>query len=437
MRHLTAASPAPGDEETFDPAGVIERYESNVRSYSRIFPAIFQRGKGAELFDDRGRRFVDFFCGAGALNYGHNPDPIKRRVIEYLETDGILHALDASTTAKAAFLQELARTVLEPRSLDYKVQCCGPTGTDAVEAALKLSRKITGRTGAIAFMGAYHGVSLGSLALTGSRSLRRAAGTPLHDAVHVPYFAGPRGPFDTIGYLEMLLEDPQSGVEPPAAIVLEAVQMEGGLYPAPVEALQQLRKLCDRHGVLLVCDEIQAGCGRTGRFFSFERAGIVPDLVTLSKSISGYGFPMALVLIRRDLDRWSPGESPGTFRGHQLSFVAAAAALELWRDAGWLPGLAAREALLRQAFERELPGIHEDIQLRGLGLAWGIDLTRAGGAEAAKRAASLAFESGLVIERCGRNDTVLKVMPPLTASPEILQEGCAVLLLAIRRALSE
>src|SRR5690349_4878219 len=204
-----------------DLAAVFERLESNVRSYARAFPTVFHRGRGAELFDVQGRRFVDFFCGAGALNYGHNPEPIKRQVLRYLEDDGILHALDAATSAKAAFLEELSRTVLQPRGLDYKVQCVGPTGTDSVEAALKLARRVTGRTGVFAFMGSYHGVSTGSLSVTSNRSLRRTAGVPLQNTTFVPYFEGPRGTFDAIGHLEMLLEDPQSGVDVPAAIILE------------------------------------------------------------------------------------------------------------------------------------------------------------------------------------------------------------------------
>jgi diaminobutyrate-2-oxoglutarate transaminase len=437
MRQNPASMQASSHAELPELSSTIERHESNVRSYSRKFPAVFHRGKGAELFDARGRRWVDFFCGAGALNYGHNPDLIKRRVLEYLNDDHVMHALDASTTAKVAFLEEFSRTVLAPRGLDYKVQCCGPTGTDAVEAALKLSRRVTGRVGVFAFMGAYHGVSLGSLSLTSNRALRQVAGVPLHNVTFVPYFLGPRGAFDSVKHIEMLLEDPHSGVEPPAAIVLEPVQMEGGVFAAPLEALQQLRKLCDRHGIMLVCDEIQTGCGRTGRFFMFERAGIVPDLVTVSKSISGYGFPMSLLLIRREMDRWNSGDHPGTFRGHQLSFVGGTAALEFWRDPDFISGLAAKEALLSEALGPELRKIHPELELRGVGLAWGIDFSRVGGGEIAHVVSKRAFEHGLLIECCGRGDSVVKLLPPLTASPEILQEGCAILLLAIRRALNE
>ncbi|MBD0675386.1 diaminobutyrate--2-oxoglutarate transaminase [Streptomyces sp. CBMA156] len=405
---------------------VFEELESEVRLYCRTFPAVFERAKGAELHTEDGRTFIDFFCGAGTLNYGHNNDAIKARVAEYLAADGITHGLDMYTVAKREFLAAFADTVLRPRGLDYKAQFTGPTGTDAVEAALKLARKQTGRTGLVAFTGAYHGMSRGSLAVTGSRRARRAGGVSGQDVTFIPYEDGPQGPFDSIGYLERLLADSSSGVDLPAAVILEPMQMEGGVYPASAGWLRALRELTERHGILLILDEIQAGCGRSGRFFCFEHAGITPDVVTLSKSLSGYGLPLSLVLFRRELDAWEPGEHTGTFRGNQMAFVAATAACELWRQDSFHTGLAAGTARLDR-FRGELDGLGQGLVTRGLGMALGIDLGAAGGPERAKRLQRHAFEQGLIVELCGRADEVVKLLPPLTVDPALLDRGLDVL----------
>ncbi|GAA3871790.1 diaminobutyrate--2-oxoglutarate transaminase [Streptomyces sedi] len=411
--------------------GVFERYESEVRLYCRTFPEVFDRARGTELFTEDGRRYLDFFCGAGSLNYGHNNELIKRRVADYLAADGLTHGLDLHTVAKRDFLRAFVETVLRPRGLDYKAQFVGPTGTDAVEAALKLARRVTGRSGLVAFTGAFHGMSRGSLAVTGSRRARRAGGASGQDVTFVPYADGPGGPFDSVGYLERLLADPSSGTEPPAAVIVEPVQMEGGVYPAPAGWLAELRELTTRHGVLLVLDEIQTGCGRTGTFFGFEDAGIVPDLVTVSKSIGGLGLPLALTLLRRDLDAWRPGEHTGTFRGNQLAFVAATAACELWRAPAFQAGLTAGTERLRR-FGVELTEREPAVRVRGRGMVLGVDLAGAGGARRARQAQRRAFDGGLIVELCGRDDEVIKLLPPLTATPAELDEGLGVLATALR-----
>ncbi len=410
-----------GDVATF------ERLESNVRSYCRAFPTVFTRAKDAIQFDEQGREYVDFFAGAGALNYGHNPDFIKKALVRYLEDDGVMHSLDMFTTAKRAFLDVLDEVVLKPRKLDYKVQFCGPTGANAVEAALKLARLKTGRVPVCAFTGGYHGLSLGALALTSNSHHREAAGVPLTYGSFLPYPAGPRPVADALERIEEALTDPCSGQEKPAAIILETVQAEGGIYEAPTAWLKGLRAICDRHGIIMIVDDIQAGCGRTGTFFSFERAGIVPDVVTLSKSISGYGLPAAIVLMKRELDVWKPAQHTGTFRGHQLAFVAGAAALELWRTPAFERTIAEREAELRATLERELPKVAPGASLRGRGLLFGIDFTNGGGPDVAGAVSRRCFERGLIIERCGRDDVVLKVMPPLTISAAHLARGLAIL----------
>ncbi|NEB92888.1 diaminobutyrate--2-oxoglutarate transaminase [Streptomyces bauhiniae] len=408
---------------------IFEELESEVRLYCRTFPAVFERAKGAELFAEDGRTFVDFFCGAGTLNYGHNNDFIKARVADYLAADGLAHGLDMYTVAKRDFLTAFADTVLRPRGLDYKAQFTGPTGTDAVEAALKLARKQTGRSGLVAFTGAYHGMSHGSLAVTGSLRARRAGGMGGQDVTFVPYEDGPQGPFDSIGYLERLLTDSSSGVELPAAVIVEPMQMEGGVYPASAGWLRALRELTERHGILLVLDEIQAGCGRSGRFFCFEHAGITPDVVTLSKSLSGYGFPLSMVLFKRELDVWEPGEHTGTFRGNQLAFVAATAACELWRQDGFQARLATSIDRLDR-FRAELAVLGRGLVTRGSGMALGIDF----GTDPlrAARLQRYAFKHGLIVELCGRRDEVVKLLPPLTIDPTVLDRGLDVLRQGLR-----
>lgn len=415
-----------GESTSASDLSVFEKLESEVRMYCRTFPVVFERAKNAELRTEDGRTFTDFFCGAGSLNYGHNNDFIKQRLLDYLASDGIMHGLDMHTVAKREFLTRFNEVVLQPRGLDYKVQFAGPTGTDAVEAALKLARKATGRSGLMAFTGAYHGMSRGSLAVTGSRRARRAGGVSGQDVTFVPFEDGPMGPFDSIGYIERLLADPSSGTDLPAAVIVEPMQMEGGVYPASREWLRRLREVTERHGVLLVLDEIQSGCGRTGTFFCFEDAGIVPDIVTVSKSIGGYGLPLSLTLFRRELDVWEPGEHTGTFRGNQLAFVAATAACELWQQTGFRTGIEESSRRL-DLFRTEVAALDPELVLRGRGMVLGIDTGRSGGPARAERVQRYAFEHDLIVERCGRHDEVLKVMPPLTIEAARLDRGLTVL----------
>ena len=309
-----------------------EQYESEVRGYCRSFPAMFTSAKGAWMIDAEGRRYLDFFCGAGVLNYGHNPDRIKQALLAYLMRDGITHSLDMYTEAKQGFIERFNEVILQPRGLRYKFQFPGPTGTNAVEAALKLARKVTGREQVVGFTNAFHGMTLGALAVTGNGFKRAGAGVPLGHTASVPFDGYLGEGTDTLDYFEALLKDEGSGMDKPAAVIVETVQAEGGVNVASIEWLQRLRRVTEEHGVLLIVDDIQVGCGRTGTFFSFEDAGIVPDIVTLSKSLSGYGLPLALVLIKPELDQWAPGEHNGTFRGQNPSFVTATAALNFWTD---------------------------------------------------------------------------------------------------------
>lgn len=403
-----------------------ETYESNVRSYCRSFPTVFATARGCLLTDTAGKTYIDFFSGAGGVNYGHNNPYIKGKVMEYLQGDGIIHALDMYTPAKADFIDCFERTILQPRGLDYKIQFCGPTGTNAVEAALKLARKVTGRQNVFALMGAFHGMTMGSLALTTDAASRGGAGTPLGGVTHIPApYMFPE--LDTIAYMETLMTDDHSGVEKPAAVVVEAVQADGGIYPFDVTWLQSLRALCDRQDVLLVVDDIQAGCGRSGNFFSFERAGIVPDMVTVSKSIGGIGMPMALLLMKPELDLWAPGEHTGTFRGNQLSLVAAKAALEVFVNEQVDRQVAEKEQIVAAFMKEQIEPIHAGIVTRGIGLLWGVDLSALGGSDLSSAVMHRCFENGLVLERVGRDNAVLKLMPPLTIEKENLLAGLQIL----------
>jgi diaminobutyrate-2-oxoglutarate transaminase len=398
------------------PLAVFERHESNVRSYCRDFPVVFERAAGHHLWDTSGRRYVDLLCGAGSLNYGHNPPGIVERVTAYLLAGGPVQSLDLHTTAKADFLERLSALVLEPRGLgDFVVQFPGPAGTLAVEAALKLARKVTGRTEVIAFTGGFHGASLGALAATTSPLLRGAAGVPLTDVTILPYgdaTAGASGT-DPVAALEAAL-GPDARTGPPAAILLETVQGEGGLHTAPRPWLARIRELADTTGALVIVDDIQAGCGRTGTFFSFEDTPeLRPDLVCLSKSLSGMGLPMAALLIRAEIDRWTPGEHNGTFRGHNLAFVAGSAALDHWTD----PHFTTHAAELATAIRTSLASITSALptgvaDIVGKGAMSGLRFTDAEIADGVRRA---LFRAGVVAETSGLGH-VLKLLPPLTMS---------------------
>ena len=405
---------------------VFDRRESEVRGYVRAFPTVFDRASGSTLVDADGREYLDFFAGAGVLNYGHNNPVFTRALIEYLERDGIIHGLDMATSAKRAFIEAFEQFVLVPRGLDHKLQFTGPTGANAVEAALKVARQATGRTNVVAFTNAFHGLSVGALAATGNSTYREAAGMPLDNVTRLPFDGYLGAEVDTLDLLEKMLDDPGSGLDLPAAVIVEAVQGEGGINVASVPWLQRLRALTAARGILLILDEIQAGVGRTGTFFAFEAAGIVPDIVTVSKSISGSGLPMSLVLLRPEVDVWKPGAHTGTFRGNNLAFVSARVALETyWADAEFTDGVAAKSALLRAELDA-IAAEHPELGLvpRGRGLMYGLacdgDRTLAG------RISKEAFTRGLVIETSGAFDEVLKFLPALTITEDELRAGLAI-----------
>ena len=403
---------------------IFEARESEVRSYCRKWPVVFDRACGAWLYEEDGRPYLDFFSGAGALNYGHNNPVLKEALLEYLARDGVVHSLDMYTVAKADFLTALDELVLKPRGLDYKVQFPGPAGTIAVEAALKLARKVTGRTAVACFTGGFHGMTLGALAVTGNGFYRRAGGLPLGDAARLPYDRSLAGRVPDFCWFDRLLDDSGSGLDLPAAVIVECVQGEGGINVASPSWLRGLAERCRRHGILLIVDDVQMGCGRTGPFFSFEVAGIEPDIVCLSKSIGGYGFPLALTLFRRELDVWAPGEHSGTFRGIDPALVTGGAALRAY----WSDGeLESRTAARGERVAAELAAIAASVpgaRARGRGMAHGIEFAAPG---MALKVAAAAFDLGLVIETAGPDDQVVKLLPPLTIGDDELSHGLSLL----------
>src|ERR1043166_622981 len=406
--------------------------ESNVRSYSRQFPVVFTKANGAWLTGEDGRQYLDLLSGAGTLNYGHNNPAIIEPVIEYLRGGGVVHSLDLHTAAKARFLQEFCDKILRPRKLDYKIQFTGPTGTNAIEAALKLAPKVTGRVQVAAFTGAYHGMSLGSLAATCNPAARAAAGLPLAHVAFLPYegYLGPK--VDTIEFIEAMLTRPDSGCHQPAAILIELVQGEGGLSSVTSHWLRRLSRISKELGALLIVDDIQGGCGGTGRFFSFEELGVAPDIVVLSKSLSGFGAPFSVVLMRPDIDVWNPGEHTGTFRGNNLAFVGAAAAIDrYWSDNALADTVQERAQLVRDHLSdiaMSLPA--GTAQVKGRGLLTGLEFLDPALTLAIQRR---LFEGGVIVERCGVHDQVLKLLPPLIIS----QDEMKLALDAVREAVAE
>jgi diaminobutyrate-2-oxoglutarate transaminase len=407
-----------------DDLNTFQQHESQVRSYCRTFPQLFSRGKGSFLYDDDNNAYIDFLAGAGALNFGHNNDEINQVVIDYLRDDGIVFGLDLHTRAKIEFIKAFDQIVLKPRQLDYKMQFTSPTGTSVVESAIKLARKVTGRHNVVSFTNAFHGMTATALSLTGSKGHRQPY--PSAGVTRFPFEGYLGEGVDTIAYYHKLLTDPSSGVDLPAAVILETVQGEGGVNVASVSWLKQLRQLTEELGIVLIIDDIQIGCGRSGQFFSFEQSGIKPDIVCLSKSIGGNGLPLAVLLIKPAMDVWSPSEENGTFRGNNLAFVAATAMLQLfWKNPEFELQISNKVALIEAFFARLQTRFPAHIKAtRGRGFMQGIELkTPAHTAAIAKD----CFANSLLIETCGPHSEVLKLMPALTIAEDILSQGLAII----------
>ncbi|MCT2536159.1 diaminobutyrate--2-oxoglutarate transaminase [Aquibacillus koreensis] len=413
---------------------IFENMESEVRSYVRSFPTVFTKAKGYKMWDEAGKEYIDFFSGAGALNYGHNDTVMQKKLVEYITSDGITHSLDMASSAKAEFLTKFNETILNPRDMDYKIMFPGPTGTNTVESALKLARKVTGRTDVISFTNGFHGMTIGSLSVTGNSMKRKGAGIPLQNVVTMPYdnYVDDQ---DSLDYLERFLDDSGSGVAIPAAMILETVQGEGGINAASFEWLQKVESICKRWGILLIIDDVQAGVGRTGTFFSFEPAGIKPDIICMSKSLSGYGLPFAITLIKPEHDKFAPGEHNGTFRGNNHAFITATSALSYWENEQFEKDIKVKSDIMMNFLEEmveKYPELKGEARGRGfmVGIASDVD-------GLSNKIAAKAFELGLIMETSGPKDEVFKLFPPLTIDEDGLKQGLAILEESIKATVKE
>ena len=412
---------------------VIERYESAAQSYVRAAPVVFRQARGAELFDDKGSLFIDFYSGGGTLNYGHNHLSVCTALIDYLCQDGIVQTRDKSSVAKREFIRSFVQTILEPRNLNYKLLFTDPGSGTATEIALRLARRDRKRSNVLAFTNGSHGLTAGAATVTSRMALKHESVDLRSHTVFMPY-CGYFGPdTDTIPYLRRYLEDTASGVERPAAVIVATVQDEGGVHVATNAWLKSLEGLCREFDILLILDETQTGCGRCGSFFSFERSGIVPDMVLVSHAIAG-GLPMSLLLMKPELDHWRPGEQVGIFQGDSLAFVAATELLKLWNDDTLAADIAVRGQMLESALTAMLAKFPpQRAALRGDGMLWGLDF---GAAASAAVISGWALEAGLVVETARLRDEVLLIQPPVTISDDTMREGLRRLDVAVSMFLS-
>ena len=407
--------------------------ESEVRSYCRSYTAVFERAAGAHMYSLEGAEYLDFLSGCGALNYGHNNPVLRDALLGYIQSGGIAMSMDMHTRSKSEFIDAFDSLILRPRKMNYRLQFTGPTGADAVEAAIKLARKVTGRTNVIAFTNGFHGCTLGALALTGNSHHRAASASLLSQVSRFPYDGYLGAGTDTCELLQKMLEDPSSGCDKPAAIILETVQGEGGLNHASAPWLRKLATVAKRNDILVIIDDIQAGCGRSGTFFSFEHMGVEPDMITMATARSGFGLPMSMVLIKPELDHWLPGEHNGTFRGNNFAFVTARVALEhYWADDTFAQRLNSKIEVLRS--ELSTLAHRYGFYTKGRGFMQGIDLRDGALADAVS---ARCFAAGLIVETCGPKGEVLKLLPPLTISEADMLDGIGRIEAALQATLSQ
>nr|WP_305909022.1 aspartate aminotransferase family protein [Methylomarinum sp. Ch1-1]MDP4521897.1 aspartate aminotransferase family protein [Methylomarinum sp. Ch1-1] len=413
---------------------IFDERESDIRAYCRVYPVVFDKASNARQTDEDGKEYIDFFAGAGVLNFGHNNERMKQAMIDYIQNNGVTHSLDMHTTAKRRFMERFVNIILEPRGMPHKLQFMGPTRTNAVEAALKLARRATGRREIVAFSHGFHGMTLGALSCTANQHFRAAAGVPLEHVRHFPFGCEKICQdchlgcgMASIDQLRAYYLDSSSGITPPAAFLVETIQAEGGVKVAGKAWLQSLEKLAQDIGSLLIVDDIQVGCGRTGSFFSFDDLDIDPDIICLAKGIGGMGTPMAMNLVKPEIDRhWAPGEHTGTFRGQDLSFVAGSEALSYFEDDSLMKDVRAKSQIMAEALTA-LEKRHADLEVSGKGMILGLDI---GDGNRAKAIVDACFQSGLLIASCGTGGRVVKLIPPLTIPEDDLKDGLNILITA-------
>ena len=412
-------------------------FESSARSYPRKFPFALRKAKGSWVEDVEGNRYLDFLCGAGTLALGHNDDEVNRAMMDLIASDAPLHTLDLTTPVKDRFVQTILDNLPGHLAQDAKIQFCSPSGTDATDAAIKLCKTATGRSTVIAFSGGYHGMGHGALALTGNLNAKNHVANLMPGVQFMPYPYSYRCPFGIGGdagvdaccaYFERMLKDPESGVTRPAAVIIEPIQGEGGVIPAPAKFLQTVRRVTLELDIPMICDEIQCGMGRSGRLFAFEHAGIVPDVILASKAIGG-SQPMAVVIYDRKLDKWTAGAHAGTFRGNQLAMAAGTVVLQRVTRKKFLDDVTRKGGYIKNALLRLQKEVSIIGDVRGMGLMLGVEFVDPTGdrdimghpqpsGEIAARVQHMCFENRLVMEKGGRNGSVMRCLCALNVTDE-------------------
>ncbi|MFI9721873.1 diaminobutyrate--2-oxoglutarate transaminase family protein [Streptomyces sp. NPDC052396] len=423
-----------------------QRRESNARTYPRHLPIALEEGFGSFVRDADGNVFIDFLSGAGVLSLGHNHPALVRAVTEQLSR--LTHGLDFPTPVKDAFTEAQLSMLPEHLQDRMKVHFCGPTGANAVEAAIKLCKTATGRGEIVSFQGGFHGSSHATMAVSGLVAQKRPVAHGMPGVHFFPYSYCGRCPVglspddcatNCVALLERSLRDANGGVPLPAAVVMELVQGEGGVIPARMDFVRRVRELTLELGIPLIVDEVQTGCGRTGTWFAFEQYGIDPDVIVASKALSGIGTPVALILYDSRLDTWAPGAHIGTFRGNQLAFAAGVAAVRVVREQDVLGNVRRRGEQVRDRLDRltSQPWVRE---VRGRGLLWGVELADPDtGAPASRLAAAVqaqALRRGLITELGGRQDGVVRLLPPLNVTAEVVDTGCSILVDSVTAAVA-
>ena len=410
-------------------------FESSARSYPRKFPVALTKAKGSWVEDADGKRYLDFLCGAGTLALGHNDDEVNNAMIDLISSGAPLHTLDLTTPVKDRFVETIFSTLPEKLRSNAKIQFCSPSGTDATDAAIKLCKTATGRGTVMAFSGGYHGMGHGALALTGNHNAKNRVQNLMPGVQFMPYPYSYRCPFGLGGeagakaasaYFERMLKDPESGVTRPAAVILEAIQGEGGVIPAPASFLQTVRRVTEELSIPLILDEIQCGMGRSGNIWAFEESGIVPDVILMSKAIGG-SQPMSVVVYNKDLDKWSAGAHAGTFRGNQLAMAAGTVVLNRISDQNFLDEVRRKGNVIKDAMLKLKSSVSIIGDVRGRGLMLGVEFIDPNGnkdimgnpepsGEIAAEIQRRCFEKGLIMEKGGRNGSVMRCLCALTVS---------------------
>ncbi|WP_226567548.1 aspartate aminotransferase family protein [Bacillus stratosphericus] len=419
--------------------------ESNARSYPRRFPLAMHKAEGMIVTDADGREFYDCLAGAGTLALGHNHPVVIDAIERMLREKRPLHTLDITSEIKEEFVNEIFSSLPEEFAKRAKIQFCGPTGGDAIEAAIKLVKTATGNRSILSFHGAYHGATHGTMSLSGNLSPKERVQGLMPDVHFLPYPYEYRCPFGIGGkdshrisssYIERVLNDPESGILPPAGMIFEAVQGEGGSIPASIEWMKEMRRITQEKGIPLIIDEVQSGIGRTGKMFAFEHAGIVPDVIVLSKAIGG-SLPLSVVIYDKDLDQWNPGAHIGTFRGNQMAMAAGTATLKFIKETNLLDHVEELGERMQDSLkdiQKQVPALGD---VRGRGLMIGVEVVNPnekqdvdGSYPAYPELASLiqknCFDKGLIVETGGRFGSVIRFLPPLIMKEEQLEKVIAI-----------